>query len=251
MVELSVVVPVYNEKNVVGITLTKISSFLNEYEPDYEIIVVDDGSEDTTREIVESIQKVNNKVVLIKNPHKGKGYSVRTGVLKANGRYILMTDVDLAAPIEELKRLMVWIKDNNFDVAIGSREGVGAQRKNEPWIRHFMGRVFNHLVQILVLPGINDTQCGFKLFKEEPAKKAFSASLLYGDKTTEIKVPKVTAFDVEILFLIRRLGYKIKEIPITWEYGRSTKVSNIRDSFVNFFDVLKVKYNDIKGLYKV
>ena len=112
-----------------------------------------------------------------------------------------------------------------------------------------MGRVFNIIVRLLILPGINDTQCGFKLFKQSVAVEIFKKSLLYGDSQKEIRVPKVTAFDVEILFIARKLGYKIKEVPVVWEYGKGTKVNKVRDSFVNFLDVLKVKLNSIKHLY--
>lgn len=249
MSKISIVIPAFNEKANIGITLTKVTSFLNDYEPDYEVIVVDDGSSDTTSEITENFAKGNSKVALIKNPHKGKAFAIRTGVIKASGDYILLFDADSATPIEELKRLMVWISDNDFDIAIGSREGIGATRKNEPLLRHVMGRVFNLLVKVLVLPGIEDTQCGFKLFKGSIAKEVFNKSLLYGDTTKEIKVPKVSAFDVEILYIAKKLGYKIKEVPITWEYGKNTKVNKVRDSVVNFLDVLRVKINSIKGLY--
>lgn len=248
MTEISVIIPAYNEKQNIGITLTKVSTFLNDYESSYEIIVVDDGSTDNTSEIVEAYVKNNPKIILVKNPHKGKGFAVRTGVLKSQGIYVLLSDGDLAVPIEELKRLMVWVKDNNFDIAIGSREGIGAVRKNEPLMRHIMGRVFNYLIKILVLRGINDTQCGFKLFKGELARDVFKKSLLYGDSSKEIKVPKVTAFDLEILFIAKKMGKKIKEVPVFWEY-RNTRVNNFRDSFFNFVDVLKVKFNDLKKLY--
>ncbi len=249
MSELSVVIPAYNEKSVISITLTKVTSFLNDFMPDYEIIVVDDGSTDITSEIVSNIVRTNTKVMLVKNPHKGKGFAVRTGMLMSKGKYVYMCDADLSTPIEELKRFMVWVKDNNFDIAVGSREGVGAIRKNEPLIRHVMGRVFNYLVRFVVLRGINDTQCGFKLFKGELARKVFAKVKLYGDSTKEIRVPKVTAFDVEVLFISKKMGAKIKEVPVVWEYGKGAKINKVRDSIVNFFDVLKVKLNDLRGLY--
>ncbi|OGC50299.1 hypothetical protein A2716_03765 [candidate division WWE3 bacterium RIFCSPHIGHO2_01_FULL_40_23] len=248
MTEISVVIPAYNEKPNIGITLTKITTFLNDFEPNYEIIVVDDGSTDATSETVDTFRSTNEKVILIKNAHKGKGFAVRTGVLNSTGNFVLLCDGDLAVPIEELKRLLVWVKDNDFDIGIGSREGIGAVRKNEPLIRHIMGRTFNLLVRLLVLSGINDTQCGFKLFRGDLAREIFKKSLLYGDSSKELKVPKVTAFDVEILFIAKKMGKKIKEVPIVWEY-RNTRVNNIRDSFYNFLDVLKVRFNDLLGKY--
>jgi len=249
MMDLSIVVPAYNEKNRIGITLTKISSFLNDFDPEYEIIVSDDGSTDNTSEVVETIAKNNDRVFLVKNLHKGKGFAVKSGVMRSNGRFVLLCDADLATPIDELKRLMVWVKDNNFDVAIASREGIGSTRKNEPLRRHIMGRVFNFIIKLLVLPGINDTQCGFKLFKGQVAKEVFSKARLYSDSSKELKVPKVTAYDVEILYIAKKLGYMIKEVPVTWEYVKTTRVSTVRDSFANLLDVLKVKFNSIKGLY--
>ncbi|MBI4091202.1 glycosyltransferase family 2 protein [candidate division WWE3 bacterium] len=249
MLEMSVVVPAYNEKANIGISLTRILTFLNDFEPSYEILVVDDGSTDNTSEIVENYSKTNEKIRLIKNTHRGKGYAVRTGFQQARGRYVLLSDADSATPIEELKRLMVWIKDNGFDLAIGSREGIGAVRKNEPVVRHVMGKIFNFLIRLILLPGIKDTQCGFKLFKSDAAQRIFEKSLLYPDSSRELRVPKVTAFDVEILFIARRLGYKIKEVPVVWEYGKNTKVNKLRDAVYNFLDVIKVKLNDMKGLY--
>ncbi|MEK7594981.1 MAG: dolichyl-phosphate beta-glucosyltransferase [Patescibacteria group bacterium] len=249
MSKISVVIPVYNEKSIIGITLTKVVTYLNDFNPDYEIIVVDDGSLDDTSLIVEEFSAKEQKISLVKNSHKGKGFAVRTGVLKSKGDFVLMFDADSSTPIEELKRLMVWITDNSFDIAIASREGIGAKRKNEPLFRHIMGRVFNTIVRVLLLPGIMDTQCGFKLFKGDIARTVFGKSRLYGDLTKETRVPKVTAFDVEILYLARKMGKSIKAVPVTWEYRSDTRVRSFRDSFVNLGDVLKVKINDLRGLY--
>lgn len=250
MIEYSIVIPTYHEEGSIRSTLTQIINYMKTFASSYEIIIVDDGSKDNTASIVEEFAKDHPEIKLQRNPHKGKGFSVRTGMLMASGKYILMSDADMATPIEELKRLLVWITDHNFDVVIGSREGIGAVRKNEPLLRHVMGRVFNFLVQTLVVYGINDTQCGFKLFKGDVAHDIFSNLVLFGPDTKETKKPKVTAFDVEVLVIAKRRGYKIKEVPIKWTFVKTPRVHPIRDSIANFTDVLLIKKNDILGKYK-
>lgn len=249
MIEYSVVIPTYNEEAGITSSLTQALNFLKPYSSSFEVIVVDDGSEDSTVEKVEKYKKEHPEIKLIKNPHKGKGFTVRTGMLMAKGKYILMADADMATPIEELKRLMVWIKEHDFDIVIGSREGVGAQRHNEPYIRHVMGRIFNFIVRMLTIPGIQDTQCGFKVFKKEAAHDIFKNLVLFGPDTPETDVPKVTAFDVEVLMIAKRHDYSIKEVPVSWTYVPSTRVHPIRDSVSLLWDVLRVKFNDILGKY--
>lgn len=250
MIEYSIVIPAYNEEAVITSSLTQVISFMSSFSSSYEVIVVDDGSKDKTTELVEAFAKEHPEIVLQKNPHKGKGYTVRTGMLMASGNYVLMADADMATPIEELKRLMVWITDHDFDIVIGSREGVGAVRENEPFMRHLMGRIFNYIVQILTIPGINDTQCGFKIFKHDVAKEVFSSLVLFGPDTPETSQPRVSAFDVEVLMIAKRRGYTIKEIPVHWTYVQTTRVHPIRDSIANLADVLQVKTNDLLGKYK-
>ena len=248
--EFSIVIPAYNEASVIVKTLSNMTSFMRSFSKSFEIIVVDDGSTDETANLAEAYSKDHPEVGVIRNPHKGKGYTVRTGMLAASGDLIMMADSDGAMPIEELKRLVIWVKEHNFDIVIGSREGIGAVRKNEPFIRHLMGRVFNLIIKILVLPGIEDTQCGYKLFKHKAAKDVFERLVLFGPNTPEIKVPRVSAFDVEVLFIARKFKYKIKEVHVIWNYIKTVRVHPIRDSIQNFLDVLKVKVNDLKGLYK-
>ncbi len=249
--EYSIVIPAYNEALGITATLSSMLNFMRSFSKEFEIFVVDDGSSDSTADVVATYSIQNPEVKLIENPHKGKGYAVRSGMLASQGDLVLMADSDGAMPIEELKRLLTWIKDHDFDIVIASREGVGAQRKNEPFVRHLMGRIFNLIIQILVLPGIKDTQCGYKLFKGTVASDIFSRLVLFGPNTPDTDKPRVTAFDVEVLFLAKKLGYKVKEVPITWNFIKTVRVSPIRDSLVNLGDVLKVKLNDLKGLYKV
>ena len=247
---LSVVIPAYNEEKGIAQTLRKVTNFLDEQEMVYEAIVVDDGSTDqTTREVEKFVEK-NKNVRLIKNDHYGKGYTVRTGILNSKGKYILFSDADLATPIEELKRLFLWILDHDYDIAIASREGIGSKREGEPLYRHLMGRVFNSLVQLLLLKGINDTQCGFKLFKGDVARELFSKLKLHDDKAQMVLGPRVTAFDTEVLFLARKLGYKIKEVPVTWKYVRTPRVHPVKDSWRMFWEVIRIQTNDLLGKYE-
>ncbi len=250
MPDLSIVIPAYNEEKNIRNSLERILIFLAEQSLTGEIIVVDDGSSDKTADLVESFAKDNPQVKLQREAHRGKGAAVRSGVLSAVGDFILFTDADLAVDIKEYKRLAVWLNEQGYDLAIGSREGLGAVRRHEPFYRHLMGRVFNLSVKIFVLRGFEDTQCGFKLFKKEAAKDIFSRLVTYGEKSPEIVRASVTAFDVEVLFLAKKLGYKIKEVPVEWEHVKTRRVHPVKDSVRMFLDILRIRYNSLRGLYK-
>ena len=250
MIDYSIIIPVFNEESRATKTLTQVLSFMNTFAPAFEIIVVDDGSIDKTAESVENYAKDHPEIKLIKNEHKGKGYSVRTGVLGSSGKYIYTIDADLSTPMEELKRLSNWIVDNNYDIVIASREGLGAKREGEPLYRHLMGRVFNRLVQMVILPGIKDTQCGFKLYKREAAVSVFSALIIYGENSKQLKRAFLGAFDVEVLFIAKALGYKIKEVPVRWIFAKTTRLNPLIDSFKMARDVLHIKFLGLKGAYK-
>jgi len=213
------------------------------------VIVVDDGSEDRTAEVAEQFARALAPMVrLIRNDHRGKGYTVRTGMLAAQGEYILFSDADLATPIEQWDKLRPYF-DKGYDVVIGSREGLGARRVGEPWYRHVMGRVFNYLVRLVALGGFQDTQCGFKAFRREVAHDLFRRVQLYGEGAQQVKGAALTGFDVEVLFLARKYGYKVKDVPVEWHYGTHTKVNPVRDSIRNFKDVWAVRINDWRGKY--
>ncbi len=246
----SVVIPAYNESDKISSSLTQAVNFMRTFCDSFEIIVVDDGSKDNTASIVEEYSAENPEVRVIRNPHKGKGFAVWTGMHEAKGDLIYMADADLSAPMSELKKLAVWVTDQNFDIAIASREGVGAERVGEPFYRHLMGRAFNLMIQILALPGIKDSQCGFKLFKGPVAKDIFGRMKVYGKDTKELDKPYTGAWDVEVLYLANKLRYNIKQVPIVWTHVKTTRVSPVRDSIKMALDVLKIRMNDLRGLYK-
>ncbi len=242
------VIPAYNEERRLPTTLEKVLSYLGQQSYAFELIVVDDGSEDDTVGVVETVMATAPSVRLIRNDHRGKAYTVRTGMLAARGRYVLFSDADLATPIEEAEKLVAQL-EAGCDVAIGSREGLGARRYNEPWYRHLMGRVFNFVVRAVAVGGVQDTQCGFKAFRREVAHDLFQRVCLYGEDTGPVKGSMVTGFDVEIVFLARKRGYRIAEVPVEWHYGVNSKVNPVLDSVRMFKDVLQVRLNDLRGMY--
>jgi dolichyl-phosphate beta-glucosyltransferase len=213
-----------------------------------EVIIVDDGSRDKTVDVVESFQATHPKLALIRNDHRGKGYAVRTGMLAARGHIILFSDADLSTPIEAIAELLPWF-ERGYGIVIGSREGSGAKRIKEPFYRHLMGRVFNLVVRLLTVRGIDDTQCGFKAFQDDVARDVFSRMKLYGENAERVTDSMVTGFDVEVLFIGQKSGYKIKELPVEWRYGNETKVNPLKDSWRNFRDVVLVRWNDLRGKY--
>ncbi len=247
---LSVVIPAYNEERRLPQTLTRVHDYLARQNYPSELIVVDDGSRDRTADTVAAFARTHPNVRLIRNDHRGKGYTVRTGMLAARGHIVLFSDADLSTPIEDVEKLMPWF-ERGFDIVIGSREGIGAQRIQEPFYRHVMGRVFNLVVQLLTVRGIQDTQCGFKAFRDDVARDIFSRLQLYGENAQRVQNGMVTAFDVEALFVARKAGYRIKEVPVEWRYGTETKVNPLKDSWRNFRDVVLVRWNDLRGRYAV
>jgi dolichyl-phosphate beta-glucosyltransferase len=169
-------------------------------------------------------------------------------MLAAKGELIVFSDADLATPLYYIDLFREAV-DRGCDVVIGSREGQGSERIGEPSYRHIMGRGFNLLVRLLVLPGIQDSQCGFKLFTREAAQNILARTLLYSQPDGVVQGPRVTAFDVELLVVARRCGYRICGMPVVWTYGKGSKVNPARDTWTNFCDVLAVKWNDVRGRY--
>ncbi len=248
--KFSIVIPAYNESDKIINTLSNVVSFMDYFNPDYEVLVCNDGSVDSTASLVRDFSKEHPKIKLVDNSHRGKGPTIWSGVMTAEGDFIYVADADLSAPMSELKKMYVWISEQNYDLVIASREGIGANRVGEPFYRHLMGRIFNLLVQSVLLPGIKDSQCGFKLFKKDAAKQLFAKLKVYGPEALEIKDAYLGAFDVEVLYIAKKLGFRVKEVPVTWQYVKTTRLNPIADSLKMARDVLLVKINYSKGVYK-
>ena len=245
---LSVVIPSYNEMgNLQKGVLNKIQKYLDRQEYDYEVIVVDDGSTDDSREFIKKFAKEEKEFNLIENSHSGKAGAVTAGVLAAKGDHILFTDMDQATPIEELEKLMPFI-DHGFDVVIGSRS---SNRKGAPFTRKVMAKSMMVLRSAIVgLPEIQDTQCGFKLFTRKSARLVFEKlkKSHHGFKT--IHGSSVTAgFDIEILYVAKNMGFNIKEVPVDWLYVETRRVSPFKDSVEGFFELFKIRKNISSGKY--
>jgi dolichyl-phosphate beta-glucosyltransferase len=227
-ISLSVVIPAFNEEKRLPSTLATVLPFLRRRGETFEVVVVDDGSTDRT---VEVAQAAGPEVRVLKNPgNRGKGYSVRNGMLNAVGAWRLMTDADLSTPIEDLDTLKAAL-DGNAQIAIASRAIAGANVvKHQSMARETSGRFFNLIVRVLHLPGVKDTQCGFKLFSAAAAEAAFRDSKLDG-----------FAFDVEALVLARRAGFGIREVAVTWRNDEQTRVSFGR-GLTAFVDLFRLKF---------
>ncbi len=234
---MSLVVPAYNEQGRLPATLVKLKAFLENEPPHYEVIVVDDGSQDGTVAVVEEAMAGFPELRLLKEPHRGKGHAVRKGMLAAKGQYVMFCDADFSMPVEEVVKFSRTL-EKGYQVAIGSREVKGARRIDEPWHRHLMGRVFNLLVRVLAMPGLQDTQCGFKAFTWEATQEIFGRQVIDG-----------FGFDVEVLYIARKLGMPITEVPINWYYSPSSRVDPIKDTLRMINDVLQVRSHDRNGLY--
>ena len=235
---LTIIVPAYNEGHRLPTTLPQIIAFAEAQDYPVEVLVVDNASTDHTSDVIHEIAAERSFISPLYQPIPGKGAAVRKGMLEGRGKYLFICDADLAMPIEEASKFLPPTL-SNYELAIASREVPGAVRYNEPWYRHLMGRVFNLLVRLLAVPGIQDTQCGFKCLRREAARDIFTVQKIDG-----------WAFDVEILYIARRRGYRIVEVPIHWHYGEGSRVSPIRDSINMLIEVLRIKRNDRAGLYR-
>jgi len=233
---ISIVIPAYNEEKRIGRSIKQIVKYLDKKKYSYEIIVVDDGSIDNTIDVVKKASNKNIRIIKNKK-NMGKGYSVKTGILNAKYPLVLFSDSDLATPIEELDKFMEYIK--SYDIVIASRNLKESNIKvKQPFYRQLMGKTFPLLVNLIALGGFRDTQCGFKLFKTGAAKRIVS-----------LQTFNRFSFDVEILFIAKKLGYKIKEAPVVWIDKEGSKVSPIKDSLKMLIDLFKIRLNNLLGKY--
>ncbi len=234
---LSIVVPAFNEAARIGRTLDELRAHLSAAPFDWEVRVVDDGSVDDTRAIVSAASAQDARIVLQPRPHRGKGAAVSAGMLASTADLRFLCDADLSMPFKELSRFLEIVPED-CDIAIGSREGAGAQRVGEPGHRHVMGRAFNRLVRGALIPGIEDTQCGFKLFSAAAADAVFRQVTIDG-----------WAFDIEALYIARRLGLRVRELPIEWHYREHSRLSPVRDAIRMTRDVIRIRINAARGIY--
>ena len=219
--------------------LQKVSAFVRDQTEPMEVIVVDDGSTDATAAIVEQWAQDFSFIRLIRNPHGGKGAAVRAGVAEGQGEYLFISDTDLAVPIEEIRKFLPP-QLAGYDLAVASREATGSQRINEPFYRHNSWAASTNLVvQLVAVPAFRITQCGFKAFRRDVAREIFPFQTIEG-----------WGFDVELLFVALRFGYKIAEVPVTWYYGQESKISPVKDTFGMLRDLWQVRLNARRGLYE-
>ena len=236
---LTIVVPAFNEEQRLVASLGEISSYLDAAGIDAEILVVDDGSRDRTVELAAHALQSRRGRVIRNEDNRGKGYSVRHGVLEARGRFVLLTDADLSTPIADHAKLAAVIRDRDLDVVIGSRALPDSDvQVRQGWVRQTMGRAFNTIIRAFTGLPYRDTQCGFKLMDRDRVKPLF-------DKMAVNRF----AFDVELLFLCARFGLSVADVPVTWRNATGSKVSVIRDPLNMIVDVLRVRWRFRRGLY--
>jgi dolichyl-phosphate beta-glucosyltransferase len=235
----SIVIPAYNESARLGATLEKVLAYVHDQRWDAEVVVVDDGSRDSTAGVVRNFAAKDPAVRLLENPgNRGKGYSVRNGVLNARGSIVIFSDADLSSPIEESAKLLRAL-EGGADIAIGSRWlRVETQTQRQPLHRQLFGRIFNLLLRITLGLQFKDTQCGFKAFKRPAAQTIFSLQ----------KIER-WGFDPEILFLARKAGFTVQEIPVAWGHSGETRINPLVDGWAMFLEMLRIRWYDLTGKY--
>lgn len=246
-IKVSIVIPCFNEaRNLRLGALARVAYFLEKKTFPWEVLIVDDGSTDDSRDLIIAFIRRNPKFVLSENKHQGKAATVLTGMVKAQGKYILFTDLDQATPITELDKLLPWF-EHGYDIVIGSRS---AKREGSPLLRYLMARGFMLLRELILgLKGIQDTQCGFKAFSQKAVKTIVAKLELY-KKPSLTSGPAVTAgFDVELLYIAKLCGFEIREVPVEWYYVESRRISPLKDSYQAVIDLLRIRLNSLRGVY--
>ena len=241
---LSIIIPAHNEANRLPGSLDLIDAFLRRQDYAYQVIVVENGSSDDTAGVVERYAADHPYVKLMVVDTRGKGLAVKAGMLAAEGEYRFICDADLSMPIEEIAKFLpadrgAGLCERPFDLALASREAPGAVRYDEPWYRHFMGRVLNLIIKILAMRDFEDTQCGFKMFHASAAEELFRVQKLSG-----------IGFDIELLFVSKQWGYTILEIPINWYYSQESRMKLVDDSLAAIVEILQIRRNWRDGVYR-
>lgn len=236
-IDLAIVIPAYNEAAGIEASVTGLRTYLATRPWTWEIRVVDDGSSDRTAEIAASLERDDPRIRLQREPHRGKGAAVRAGFLASTADYRFLCDADLSMPVHELARFMPPAL-GDADIAIGTREGAGARRVGEPLSRHLAGRAFNAVVRTLTVPGIQDTQCGFKMFTAAAADAVFPSLTVDG-----------WAFDIEALYVARLRGLRIREVPIEWHFRADSRLRMFPDSIRMLREVLRIRLGARRGAY--
>lgn len=245
---LSVVVPSYNEQtNLARGVLKEMVNYLSQQSYAWEMILTDDGSTDGTLAELTGFAKQYPNITVLKNLHAGKGPTVASGMLAAQGAWRLFTDFDQSTPLSEVEKLLSYT--DTHQVIFGSREITGARRDKEPFYRHLMGRGFNLMVQLLAVPGVSDTQCGFKLFSAAATETLFPKLFVYGGHRQR-QDAFTGAFDVELLFLTRKTGFALKEVPIIWRHHATNRVSPVKDSIRMLWDIVRIRVARLTGKYR-
>jgi dolichyl-phosphate beta-glucosyltransferase len=234
---LSIVIPAHNEESRLPPSLAKIDAFLKTQPYQAEVIVVENGSKDRTVEVAQAFAADHPYVRVIEAPVRGKGLAVKVGMLEAIGDYRFICDADLSMPIEELASFLPP-QVNGFDVIIASREGKGANRVGEPEYRHLIGRINNWIIKLTILRGFEDTQCGFKMFSRKAAEDLFEVQQMTG-----------IGFDIELLFIAKKRGYKIRQVPITWYFDADSRMRLVGDSMYLLAEIWQIRRNWLKGMY--
>jgi dolichyl-phosphate beta-glucosyltransferase len=243
---LSIIIPAHNEEHRLPVSLENLFQFLLSQPYTAEVLVVENGSHDQTFQVASDIAKTYQKadeagiplMRVLQEAGRGKGLAVRRGMLEANGKYRFMCDADFSMPVEEISRFIPPQKEN-ADLVIASREITGAVRYGEPAFRHLVGRIYNFLIRLIILPGLHDTQCGFKCFRDEVAVELFQQQKNNG-----------WSFDVEVLFIAQQRGYNIEELPIPWHFNPESKINVLRDALRMFIDLIHIRLNWHRGTYQ-